>query len=190
MQTPPGLPSKTEAPGLYADFAPRALAFLVDFLLLFSPLLLLARALGLQVTNWPLAAILCVLIAALYCIPFECSRLMATPGKWLLGLRVTDLTGRRIGPLPAAVRYFGKLLSALILFIGFQMVEWTPRRQALHDTLAGTCVVRAARLKALQEGRALTRVGQRWSNAVNLVTAGLLGFAAVVVIYLLWAAKP
>lgn len=189
MQAPPGLPDRTEAPGLYADFAPRALAFLVDLLLLFAPLLLLARALGLQVTNWPLAAALCVLVAALYCIPFECSRLMATPGKWLLGLRVTDLAGRRIGLLSAAVRYFGKLLSALILFIGFQMVEWTPRRQALHDKLAGTCVVRAARLKALQEGRTLSRAGQRWSNALNLVMAGLLGFAAAVVIYLLWASR-
>src|SRR5690349_3279808 len=66
QQTPGPLPDKTEAPGLYADFAPRALAFLVDFLLFLAPLMLLARALGLQLTNWTLAALLYVLAASLY----------------------------------------------------------------------------------------------------------------------------
>jgi uncharacterized RDD family membrane protein YckC len=59
-----------------------------------------------------------------------------------LGIRVTDLDGNRIGFGKATGRYFAKILSALILGIGFLMVAFTERKQGLHDMLAGTLVVR------------------------------------------------
>ena len=71
----------------------------------------------------------------------ESSAWQATPGKRVLGLRVTDLEGRRLGFARATGRYFGKLLSAFFLCIGFLMVAWTQRKQGLHDLLAQTLVL-------------------------------------------------
>jgi uncharacterized RDD family membrane protein YckC len=78
----------------------------------------------------------------LYFALMESSSWQATLGKRLLGIRVTSLDGQRIGFGRATGRYFGKILSALILFVGFIMAGLTERKQALHDMLAGTLVVR------------------------------------------------
>jgi uncharacterized RDD family membrane protein YckC len=77
----------------------------------------------------------------LYFAGFESSSWQATPGKRALGLKVTDLAGRRIGFGRASGRFFAKALSTAILLIGFIMAAFTERRQALHDRLAGTLVV-------------------------------------------------
>jgi uncharacterized RDD family membrane protein YckC len=63
-------------------------------------------------------------------------------GKMALGLKVTDLEGRRISFARATGRHFAKLLSGFILMIGFIMAGFTQRKQALHDMIAGTLVVR------------------------------------------------
>jgi len=73
---------------------------------------------------------------------FESSSWQATPGKKLLQLKVTDLYGNRIGFGKATGRYFAKLLSGLILGIGFIMVAFTEKKQGLHDMMAGTLVVK------------------------------------------------
>ncbi|MEX2649687.1 MAG: RDD family protein [Alphaproteobacteria bacterium] len=65
----------------------------------------------------------------------------ATLGKRALGLRVSDLDGRRIGFGRASARYFAKLLSLATLFIGFAMAGVTRRKQALHDLIAGCLVL-------------------------------------------------
>jgi len=73
----------------------------------------------------------------------ERSRHQATPGKRLLGLAVVDEALRPIGFGRATGRHFGKILSGLIFNVGFLMAAFTARKQALHDLLAGTRVVRA-----------------------------------------------
>jgi uncharacterized RDD family membrane protein YckC len=78
----------------------------------------------------------------LYYALFESSAWQATLGKKALGLEVTDLEGRRITFARASGRFFGKILSTIILFIGFFMIGFTARKQGLHDILAGTLVVR------------------------------------------------
>jgi uncharacterized RDD family membrane protein YckC len=71
----------------------------------------------------------------------ESSTIQATLGKRALGIKVTDDYGRRIGFGRASGRFFGQILSALILMIGYMLAGWTARKQALHDMLAGTLVV-------------------------------------------------
>jgi uncharacterized RDD family membrane protein YckC len=71
----------------------------------------------------------------------ESSQRQATIGKMALGIVVTDLNGERIGFAKATGRYFAKILSAIILLIGFIMVAFTEKKQGLHDILAGTLVV-------------------------------------------------
>jgi uncharacterized RDD family membrane protein YckC len=81
-------------------------------------------------------------LAWLYFALMESSPKQATLGKMALGIVVTDLEGRRIGFGRATGRHFAKILSALILGIGFLMVAFTERKQGLHDLLAKTLVVK------------------------------------------------
>jgi uncharacterized RDD family membrane protein YckC len=76
----------------------------------------------------------------IYYAGFESSHLGATPGKWVLGIYVTDLEGKRISFGRASGRYFGKIISGLILGIGYMMAGFTEKFQALHDTMA-ECLV-------------------------------------------------
>lgn len=71
----------------------------------------------------------------------ESSERQATIGKMALGIVVTNLHGERISFANATGRYFAKILSAIILFIGFIMVAFTERKQGLHDILARTLVL-------------------------------------------------
>jgi len=83
-----------------------------------------------------------VIAGWLYFALMESSARGATLGKMALGLRVTTLGGARIGFGRATGRYFGKILSSILL-IGYIMAAFTARKQALHDIMAGCLVVRA-----------------------------------------------
>ncbi len=77
----------------------------------------------------------------LYFTALESSPMQATPGKLAMNIIVTNYEFRRIGFGQANARYWGKLVSSLILCIGFLMVAFTEKKQALHDQLAGTLVI-------------------------------------------------
>jgi len=68
------------------------------------------------------------------------SSYQATLGKMIFGMRVTDLFGNRISFARATGRHFAKILSGMLLCIGFIMVAFTERKQGLHDMIAGTLV--------------------------------------------------
>ena len=78
----------------------------------------------------------------LYFALFESSAWQATPGKRVAGLIVVDEAGGRLSFGRASGRYLGKILSGLILNIGFIMAGFTEKKQALHDILAGCLVLR------------------------------------------------
>ena len=75
----------------------------------------------------------------------ESSDSRATPGKKMMGLAVVNLDGGKVTFGQAIGRYFGKLLSGVILGIGFLIQPFTEKRQALHDILASTLVVKVRR---------------------------------------------
>jgi len=127
--------AERQAPtGLYAGFWRRVAAYLIDSLILLIPGLILGLLpiLGffLQLAMW-----------ATYKMIFEAGERQATPGKRAMGIKVTTLDGERISKGQAVGRYFGSLLSGLILGIGFIMAGFTARRQGLHDMMASTLVV-------------------------------------------------
>lgn len=64
-----------------------------------------------------------------------------TPGKLILGLRIVNEKGEYIGIPTAILRYIGKMLSAIILGIGYLMVAFTQKKQGLHDKIAKTFVI-------------------------------------------------
>lgn len=81
------------------------------------------------------------LFAAGYWIGFERSPLQATPGKRVLGLRVSDLDGQALGWRRATLRHFAGAPSWLLLNLGHALAAWTPQKRALHDYVAGTRVI-------------------------------------------------
>lgn len=83
-----------------------------------------------------------IVIGWLYSALLESGEGQATLGKKALGLKVTTLDGGRITFLQATGRHFGKIISALILLIGYFMMLWDEKKQALHDKMAGTLVVK------------------------------------------------
>lgn len=78
----------------------------------------------------------------LYYAFMESSASQATLGKKALGIVVTDLHGRRITFARASGRYFGQIVSALTLCIGYMMCGWTERKQCLHDMMASCLLYR------------------------------------------------
>jgi uncharacterized RDD family membrane protein YckC len=81
------------------------------------------------------------LLVWLYYAGMESSGMQATLGKRVMGLKVTDVDGDQIGFGTATGRFLGKMISGLILGIGYIMAAFTPKKQALHDMIAGTVIV-------------------------------------------------
>jgi uncharacterized RDD family membrane protein YckC len=79
----------------------------------------------------------------LYHACLESSVWQGTLGKRVLNLRVTSMTGERISFWHASGRFFGRILATLPFFIGYLTMLFTERKQALHDLIASTLVVRA-----------------------------------------------
>ena len=72
----------------------------------------------------------------------ESSTWQATLGKKALGLEVTDMHGARISFGHATGRWAARYISVMTLGIGYLMAGFTERKQALHDMIAGTLVIR------------------------------------------------
>ena len=67
-----------------------------------------------------------------------------TLGKKLLGIKVVDEKGKTPSAGVLGTREFvGKLVSTLILGIGFLMIAFDSKKQGLHDKIAKTYVVKA-----------------------------------------------
>lgn len=143
----------------YAGFWLRAVAYLIDSFILGFALsvalrpILVNNHVGPSVqdfwgfytsyTRQSTAFVLMIQLADwLYSAALESSAWQATLGKKILSLTVTDLAGRRLSFARATGRHFGKYVSSLTLFIGFVLAGFTARKQALHDLIARTLVVR------------------------------------------------
>ena len=142
----------------YAGFWRRFLAFLLDFIVTsligFAANSVMRVSAGLSTTpvwDYPpgasflykiLESLVGIVIYWVYFAALESSTQQATLGKMAIGIRVTDINGRRISFGRATGRHFGKIVSAILLLVGFVMAAFTRRKQALHDLMAGTLVVK------------------------------------------------
>ncbi|HEV8384191.1 MAG TPA: RDD family protein [Candidatus Acidoferrales bacterium] len=134
----------------YAGFWRRFAAYWIDWFIFFSIELLIAFARGIPIgtrqniepQEFAKGLVVSLVIGWLYGAVLESSPWQATIGKRAMDICVTDLQGRRIGFAKASGRFFGKIISAMILGIGFIMIAFTERKQGLHDQLAGCLVIR------------------------------------------------
>jgi uncharacterized RDD family membrane protein YckC len=86
--------------------------------------------------------ILAMCIQILYFTFMESSKFQATIGKMALGLIVTDLNGAKLDFSKAFIRNLCKIISNITMAIGYIMAGFTEKKQALHDMIASTLVVK------------------------------------------------
>ena len=81
------------------------------------------------------------IVDILYFSLMESSSKQGTVGKILFRIKVTDLNGSQINLGHAINRNAAKIISAMLLFIGFIMIPFTERKHGLHDIMAKCLVI-------------------------------------------------
>jgi uncharacterized RDD family membrane protein YckC len=150
--------------GQYAGFVSRLLAFVLDIVVslglfalgvaLFSSIVGLLAGHSYNVDRHGLIVEVLFGVWAFIYFAFQWASSGRTLGMALFGIRVVMKDGREIGRWQAIERTAALPLSFLLLGIGFLISLFQRERRALHDLIAGTCVVyswdaRAARLRWL-----------------------------------------
>jgi uncharacterized RDD family membrane protein YckC len=135
----------------YAGLLPRLAAGFIDILIL-AAILGAGGALGNLIVpgggvisrNGASDFVIVILLNViyLYFTLMESSPWQATFGKKTLRLYVTDLTGVRMTISRAAGRTFAKYLTGMTLGIGYIICAFTEQKQALHDTISRSLVLR------------------------------------------------
>lgn len=158
----PGAATRPVVAAGYGGFWLRFVAWLIDAVMCFIGLILAAFSVGIvigivysaqsvspyeaqqkaEAIGRSLAFPLLTGVSWLYYALLESSSWQATLGKRALGLAVTDLDGNPISFWRATGRHFAKIISGIIIWIGFIMAGFTEKKQALHDLMAGCLVVK------------------------------------------------
>lgn len=153
---------------VYANFGKRLLAYLIDTL----ALNLIGGMIAAMYGYFAYLAVFWI-AGALYFILFEGSSWHATPGKKAMGIMIVDGSGNGIDYGTAAVRYLGKILSSLTVFIGYLMAAFTEKSQALHDKVAGTYVIDAAGVYAgSKSGRMVVGISGEFAGQSAVLSKG------------------
>lgn len=131
------VPAPTVQAVKYAGFWVRVAAWFVDALLVGLPLGILSQIFGDTIYT----SILVIIVFWGYTF-FMVTSYQATLGKMVVGLRIQGSNGEKIGFGRVFMREFiGKILSSLVLSVGYLMVAWTNKKQGLHDKIADTVVI-------------------------------------------------
>ena len=132
----------------YGGFWIRLVAYIIDAILLSIVFGIVGSVAGYNIFEPDMESygaavnIASLLIGWLYFALLESSERGATVGKMAMGLRVVTDKGERLSFMKATGRYFAKIISAIILCIGFIMIGFTDRKRGLHDMIASTLVIK------------------------------------------------
>jgi uncharacterized RDD family membrane protein YckC len=120
----------------YATFGQRFVAILID-------VAILTVATGsVVVATFGMGVTLGFFAPWLYEAFMMSSEWQATVGKRVMSIIVTDNDGKRISFARATGRHFAKYISVFLLGIGFIIAAFTAKKQALHDMIAETLVIK------------------------------------------------
>lgn len=161
-------PVKTENTIVYASFGARLGAWLIDAVIIWcvnlivvAPIMtVMGLGIASQVSDGEISeeetfGLVASIIAAvgttllitfaislLYFAVMESSKSQGTLGKMAVGIKVTDMEGNRISFSKAFLRSIGKIISNMIMYIGYLMAAFTEKKQGLHDMIASTLVLK------------------------------------------------
>lgn len=140
---------------VFAGFWERAAACFLDgvvlviaYLLIAAGCSLIAARSGRVLEGAVVCNVLALIVGLSYFSLLESANGGATLGKRALHLHVVDLGGARISLFRAVMRHLARYLSALPMLFGYLVQPYTERKQALHDMLTGTLVVRDIGVRA------------------------------------------
>lgn len=148
----------TIVPGVsYAGFWLRVAAALIDWMILFATSFIIFLPIGIvigvmgAVSQLPqnsidvitgllslVGNVFAIIASWLYYAGLESSSRQATVGKMAVGIKVVGLDGKRISFARATGRYFAKLIPDFDIVT----IWFTEKKQAIHDMIAGTLVVK------------------------------------------------
>jgi len=186
--------------GEYAGFGIRVLAYLIDAVIMFALIMILAVIVGLSGSRVGAAspggaaspdgadgvtALTVVLVIVMMLLPFFYFVIgegmgAATLGKKALGLVIVDANGKRIGFAGALLRNlvrFGMNVLPLGGLIDVIFVAFQDKSQAVHDLAAKTFVIRVGRGSRSSATRRTVRTAARGttSSAARSATTGRPG---------------
>ena len=128
----------------YADRLHRFAAFIIDIVII-SVIIVVLDALGVidlgnpSATDQLIEAVITLGYYILLTTVFG-----ATLGKMALGMKVVEESGQKAGFFKVLIREtIGKVVSAIILFLGYIWILFDGNRQGWHDKIGGTFVVKA-----------------------------------------------
>lgn len=131
----------------YAGFWIWFLAYFIDSILMgIVNILILYAVVGVDTLADPqkgtlVSNALTILVPLFYFSLMQSSSKQATLGKMAVGVKVVNANGETISFPQAIGRYLSKIVSAIILLIGFIMAGFDSKKQALHDKMARTFVI-------------------------------------------------
>lgn len=176
---------------VYAGFWRRVAASIIDSFLISMVTLPIVIPLGLaagvfstghEQAGWVASLLLQVVVQVLsllltvtYFSAFHASRLMASPGKLAVGIKVVRSDGQRLTVGRSIGRSFAYYLSFLTLYVGTLMVAFTRRKQGLHDLICDTLVV---------DRWAFTDTPQRQRPGLDVVTIVILSLYGLLLLLL------
>ena len=126
----------------YASFGARFVAYIIDIIVLglirgaISLLFAVPFSSGAWGVLW-----FGNLFGLLYFVFLEAGARQATIGKQIMRIKVVDENGQRMSLGNSFIRSLSKILSGLILLIGFIIILFDDRRRGLHDMIAKTFVI-------------------------------------------------
>jgi len=129
----------------YAGFWIRFVAYILDVIILQVFLYLLQMVLGMVLGSGNAIQVISTIVSFVLALGYEVyfiGKYGATPGKMALKLKVIRADGLPMSFGLALGRYLSKILSAIILLIGFIMAGFDEQKRALHDRICDTRVVR------------------------------------------------
>lgn len=129
----------------YAGFWRRFLAYLIDTTIISIPPLGVISLLKIRSYDFDpelVMSILVILLGLVYFVYYWVKKDGQTLGNKLLAIRVVREDKGQITIGTGLVRYTGYYVSSVILYLGFLWVLWDKKKQAWHDKIAKTLVIK------------------------------------------------
>jgi len=179
MDTPaaPTIPQAVIPAGFWRRWSAR---FIDQFVLVVLCMVTLAVAASVDADAYPhtstlelakrVAIALYFLLAGSYFVGMESSRLQATIGKRLLGIKAVDPSGHRLSVRRALDRWVAAAFSWLSLGFGFAMAGFG-KKLAMHDYISRTLVVDRWAYTGFPERQRRTNLGDRAFGVMALFVA-------------------
>jgi uncharacterized RDD family membrane protein YckC len=141
----------------FGGFWIRTGAYIIDYLILLIPTLVLQIALGnfMQKNTIPFFLVMVALLFFMNFVYFGLyqAEMEGSIGKKAMGLRLVTERGEKMNLSQATIRFFVARLTAVAFGPTYFSIGWNPFKQGWHDRVANTVVIKAHILEEWRKNR-------------------------------------